>query len=57
MKAKILKTEADYEAALAYVETLMDAKPDTPEEEELDLFSLPHGSAGVDARGFGAFYR
>ena len=40
MKAKILKTEADYEAALAYVETLMDAKPDTPEEEELDLFSM-----------------
>jgi len=40
MKAKSLKTEADYEAALAYVETLMDAKPDTPEEEELDLFSM-----------------
>ena len=40
MKAKILRTEADYEAALAYVDTLMDAEPGTPEEEELDLFSM-----------------
>ena len=40
MKARILKTEADYEAALAYVDTLMDAEPGTPEEEELDLFSM-----------------
>lgn len=27
MKAKILKTEAEYEAALERVEALMDAKP------------------------------
>jgi HTH-type transcriptional regulator / antitoxin HigA len=40
MKAKILKTEADYDAALAYVETLMDAAPGSPEEEELSLFTL-----------------
>jgi HTH-type transcriptional regulator/antitoxin HigA len=40
MKAKILKTEADYEAALAYIETLMDAAPGSPEEEELSLFTL-----------------
>jgi HTH-type transcriptional regulator / antitoxin HigA len=40
MKAKILKTEADYEAALAYIETLMDAAPGSPEEEELSLFAL-----------------
>lgn len=40
MKARILKTEADYEAALAYVETLMDAAPGSPEEEELSLFAL-----------------
>lgn len=40
MKAKILKTEADYEAALAYIDTLMDAAPDSPEEEDLSLFSL-----------------
>ena len=41
MKAKLLKTEAEYEAALAYVETLMDAAPGSPEEEELSLFTLP----------------
>ena len=40
MKARILKTEADYEAALAYIESLMDAAPDSPEEEELSLFTL-----------------
>ena len=40
MKAKILKTEADYETALAYIETLMDAAPGSPEEEELSLFTL-----------------
>lgn len=40
MKAKILKTEAEYEAALAYVETLMDAARGSPEEEELSLFAL-----------------
>ena len=40
MKAKILKTEAEYEAALAYIETLMDAAPGSPEEEELSLFAL-----------------
>jgi len=40
MKARILKTEADYTAALAYVEGLMDAEADSPEEEELELFSL-----------------
>jgi HTH-type transcriptional regulator/antitoxin HigA len=40
MKAKILKTEAEYEAALAYIATLMDAAPGSPEEEELSLFAL-----------------
>lgn len=40
MKAEILKTEVDYAAALAHVETLMDAEPGSPEEEELDLFSM-----------------
>ena len=38
MKPKILKTEADYQEALAYVETLMDAEPGSHEEEELELF-------------------
>jgi HTH-type transcriptional regulator/antitoxin HigA len=40
MKARILKTEADYEAALTYIDTLMDAAPGSPEEEELSLFAL-----------------
>lgn len=40
MKAKILKTEEEYEAALELVSQLMDASPDTAEEEELDLWSM-----------------
>jgi len=40
MKAKILKTEEDYKTALARVESLMDAKLDSTEEEELELWSL-----------------
>jgi HTH-type transcriptional regulator/antitoxin HigA len=40
MKPKIIKTEADHQAALAYLETLMDAAPGSPEEEELELFSV-----------------
>ncbi len=40
MKAKILKTEKDYQAALARVESLMDAKPGSAKEEELELWSL-----------------
>jgi HTH-type transcriptional regulator / antitoxin HigA len=38
MKAKVLKTERDYKAALAYVEHLMDQP--SPDEAELDLWSL-----------------
>ena len=40
MEAKIIKNEADYQAALAHVAGLMDAAPGSWEEEELDLFSL-----------------
>ncbi len=40
MKPKIIKTEAEYQSALRYLETLMDALPGTPEEEELELFSV-----------------
>lgn len=40
MKPKVLKTEAEYEAALQTIETLMDAAPGSPEEEELELFAL-----------------
>ena len=35
MKPKIIKNEAEYEAALAYVYTLMDAEPNSEEEEQL----------------------
>ena len=38
MKPKVLKTERDYKAALAYVEGLMDRS--APDEAELDLWSL-----------------
>ncbi len=40
MKPKIIKTEAEYTAALNLVESLMDAKPGTAKEEELELWSL-----------------
>ena len=40
MKAKILKTEEKYEAALAHVGDLMDAEPDSPEEDELELWAM-----------------
>jgi HTH-type transcriptional regulator/antitoxin HigA len=40
VKAKILKTEVDYQAALARVESLMDAAPSSAKEEELELWSL-----------------
>lgn len=40
MKPKVLKTQADYRAALAHLETLMDARPGTPQAEELELFAV-----------------
>jgi HTH-type transcriptional regulator / antitoxin HigA len=40
MKPKLIKTEEDYEAAMAYLEDLMDAEPGSPEAEELELFSV-----------------
>ena len=40
MKAKILKTEEEYQEALAYVDELMDAEPGSAEEEELELFAV-----------------
>jgi HTH-type transcriptional regulator / antitoxin HigA len=40
MKPKILKTEDEYNAALARVESLMDASTGSAEEEELELWSL-----------------
>lgn len=40
MDPKIIRTEQDYEVALDYVATLMDAEPGSPQEQELELFSL-----------------
>jgi HTH-type transcriptional regulator/antitoxin HigA len=40
MKPKIIKTDEEHEAALAHVESLMDAEPDSPAEEELELWAL-----------------
>ena len=40
MKPKVIKTEEGYTAALARVESLMDANPGTAKEEELELWSL-----------------
>jgi HTH-type transcriptional regulator / antitoxin HigA len=40
MKARIIKTEEDYQAALERVDTLMDARPGSAEFEELELFTL-----------------
>ncbi len=36
---KPIKTETDYNAALKRIEMLMDAEPDTPEGDELDILS------------------
>jgi HTH-type transcriptional regulator / antitoxin HigA len=38
-KIKPIRTEADYKAALARIDTLMDAEPGTPEGEELDVLA------------------
>ena len=40
MKPKVIKTRADYAAALMRVEELMDARPNTSEGDELELLSL-----------------
>lgn len=40
MDPKVLKTEADYDAALAIVDTLMSAAPGSPAGDRLELWSL-----------------
>lgn len=40
MKPKIIKTKEEHAMALARVEALMDAAPGSPQEEELELWSL-----------------
>ncbi len=39
MDIKPIKTEADYEAALEEIDRLMDAEPDTPEGDHLDVLT------------------
>ena len=39
MDIKQIKNEADYEAALKEIDRLMDAKPDTPEGDQLDVLT------------------
>ena len=40
MKLKIIRNEETYDEALAFVSSLMDAKPGSKQEEELELWSL-----------------
>ena len=40
MEPRVIKTEEGYDAALAHVETLMDAAPGSPEEAELEVFAV-----------------
>lgn len=37
MEIKPIKTEADYEAALTQIDLLMDAEPNTPQGDLLDI--------------------
>ena len=39
MVAKVIKNDREYEAALERIEALMDAAPDTPEGDELELLT------------------
>ena len=39
MDIKPIKTEADYEAVLEEIDRLMDARPDTPEGDRLDVLT------------------
>lgn len=40
MKPKIIKTEAEYQAMLARIEKIFDARPGTPKGDELELLLL-----------------
>jgi HTH-type transcriptional regulator / antitoxin HigA len=39
MELRLIKTEAGYEQALAEIETLFDAQPDTPEGDRLEVLT------------------
>ena len=40
MKPKIIKTDSEYQAALARIEKIFDARPGTPKGDELELLLL-----------------
>lgn len=40
MELKLIKTEVDYRAALKRLEEIFDAKPGTPESDELEILGL-----------------
>ena len=40
METRPIRTESDYEAVLAEIDTLLDAKEGSPEEERLELLSI-----------------
>lgn len=40
MEPKVIRTQADYQAALAYLETLMRAQPGTPQAAELKRLAV-----------------
>lgn len=40
MRPKVIKTDPELQAALARIEKLMDAAPNTPQGDELELLSL-----------------
>lgn len=40
MEIKPIKTEQDYQAAMARLETIFDAKPGTPEGDELEVLGV-----------------
>ena len=40
MRPRIIRTKKHYKEALAHVESLMDAKPNSKQEEELELWAL-----------------
>jgi len=52
MKPKVIKTEAQYQATLARIETIFDAKPGTAKGDELELLFLEVES--YEARAYAA---
>ena len=40
MRPRIIKTETEYRQALQRIDQLIDAEPDTPEGDELELWSM-----------------